>query len=157
MGKKAAGANDPDLMTWELQADFQNEPLEDGMNHPAVQTLERWLTPEREEELIQTLEKICRDEQHPALAANTLKCLAGMERRPGTPERRAGFIRTALHSGDMEIREAGVDAAEHWDGEPEILELLRAHQDPTEWIQEYVNGVLADWGKDQSGGTPTGR
>ncbi len=139
-------ANDSSRLTWELQADFLDEPFEDGMDHPAEQTLKQWLTPEREDELIPTLEEICRDEQHPVFAAGTLKCLARLERRPGTPEQRAGMVRSALQAENVELRDAGAEAAEQWDGEPQVLEVLKGHQDPTDWIQEYINGIIDKWG-----------
>lgn len=144
-------------LTWELRADFENEPLEDGMAHPAEETLARRLTREREDEWLPFLERICRDEDHPALAASTLKCLGRLDRRPWTPGGRAMLVRQALAAQDMQIRNAGAQAAEHWDGEPRILEELQQHSDPEEWMQEYVDGILRDWGHAPGPGGEGGR
>lgn len=55
------------------------------------------------------------------------------------------LVRRGLQALDMEIREADAQAAEHWDGEPEIMEVLQQHSDTEEWMQKHIEGILRDW------------
>ena len=128
----------------EITGDFRNTLYEGGMEHPAERTLERWLTPDREADTLPALEEICLDEQRPALAADTLKCLAVLERRPGDTRWRAELVRRALASDDIEIRDAAIQASEHWTWEPEIMIVLMKHKDPDKWLQDYLDAVVSD-------------
>ena len=123
---------------WELRGDFEREPVEDGMEHEAEHTLERAFRDIQETPLTGWLEETCTDHGSPALASSVLRCLAVME-KPGRPEWRAGLVARALASDDLEIREAGIQAAEHW-AEPGTTEALAAHEEPAPLAQELCPG-----------------
>ena len=131
----------------ELENDFIAQPLEAGYKHRAEETLEHHLRERPGEESLNHVREICLNASHPATAADTLTCLAALDRRPATPEWRAELIREALASPSTRMREAAIGAAEHWGYEPATIEALQQHQDPEEWLQEYVQAVIADGGR----------
>ena len=47
----------------------------------------------------------------------------------------------ALASDDLEIREAGIQAAEHW-AEPGTTEALAAHEEPLPWLRRHARGAM---------------
>ena len=43
----------------------------------------------------------------------------------------------------VDIREAAVQAVEHW-GESELVKVLSSHQEDVPWLREYIEGVIDD-------------
>ena len=131
----------------ELEGDFRVQPLEAGYNHRAEETLERYLRTNPGAESLANVRRICLNADRPATAAGTLTCLAALDRKPETPEWRAELVREALASPSAEMRDAAIGATEHWGYETATIEVLRQHQDPDRWLQEYAEAVIADGGQ----------
>ena len=127
---------------FELQADFTAEPVEDGMNHEAENTLARALEQEPEEYLLPWLEEFSTDENNPAFASSVLRCLGRLP-LPGTPAWRTSLIASALTKDDVEIRDAAIEAVEQWEELP-LIHVLKAHQEETKWLRDYIQGVISD-------------
>ena len=126
----------------ELESDFSVEPFEDGMDHEAERTLSKALRDIEAEHLLPWLRDFCTDRGNPNLAASVLRCL-GRLLEPGTEAWRTRLIRDALAKGNVEIRDAAVQAVEQW-GETNLASVLRLHQEELPWLQDYIQGVLQD-------------
>ena len=125
-----------------LHASFDAEPLEDGMDHPAEQVITVALASDDPDKVLRWVWSACLESESPAFAAATFLCAA---RQPGigTAAWRAGLVRGGLASGDIELRDAAIQAAESW-GEPGLREILAAHSEPVSWLDEYRRGVMDD-------------
>ena len=128
-----------------LQADFEHEPVEDGMEHEAEHTLKQALADNPDPGLPEWLHEFCTDASKPAFASSVLRCLSQLE-HPNTPEWRAGLVRDALSIDDIEIRDAAIQAVEHWE-ESTLVDVLKAHQEPEKWLRDYLEGVISDLNK----------
>ena len=125
-----------------LNAAFETEPVEDGMDHPAEEIIkEAWLSP-GEARVVEWLLGFCLEAEHPNFAASVLRCL-GRQVRPGTDSWRTVLVRSALKMDDAEIRDAAVQAAESWGGQDMRSELI-SHHEPLPWLRRYVRDVIED-------------
>ena len=141
-------APDPkESLKYELQAKFEHQPLQDGMNHLADGTLREATLQLDEADLHPWLREFCTDAAHPAFASDTLKCMARLTPVVGTPTWRANLVEDVLQNLDLQMRDAAVQASEHWQ-DRQIIDVLRKHRDPDAWIQRYIEGVLRDLTKD---------
>ena len=139
------GRNTPstkDFLAWELRGDFESEPLEDGMNHRAEQTIERAAHNIPEQDLLPMLEELATDPAQPSVSSGILRCM-GTLADLGNPVWKQRVIARALQQDDVEIRDAAVQAAEGW-GNPELADTLRAHKEPEPWIRQYIEEVISD-------------
>ena len=127
-----------------LKAAFEDEPLEDGMEHSAETIIEEALLSTEDLGIFGWLRDFCLDVVHPNFAASVLRCL-GRQSCPGTKSWRTDVVCAALVMDDIEIRDAAVQAAEFWGGEP-IRNVLQAHSEPVHWLREYVQNVIEDLG-----------
>lgn len=126
-----------------LVARLIDEPIEDGVSHPAEQLIAQALRDNA---------RVCHDwisealvEQyrtHPSLGASILRCVGRLrfEQVRGWGLR---VVDDALGEQDVEVREAAVRALEAWGG-TECLELLERHVDSVPWVNEYVRQVIMD-------------
>ena len=123
-------------------AAFEAEPLEDGMDHPAEQVITAVLDSEDPEVVLRWIRSICLDSTRPAFAAGVLLCVA---RLPGVGNAgwRERLVRGGLATDDVEVRDAAMQAAEHW-GDPGLRRTLSAHSEPIGWLDEYRRGVMED-------------
>ena len=128
----------------ELQADFIADPVEDGMDHEAENTLARALAGDHREATLEWLREFCTDAEHPAFASSVLRCLGNLD-YPGSEEWRAAVVRDALATGNTQVKDAAVQAVEKW-GESGLVHVLRTHQEDVPWLQEYIQGVIDDLG-----------
>jgi hypothetical protein len=76
-----------------------------------------------------------------SLAAGLLRLLG--RQRIFTVARRLRVIQLALSSPAIELRDAGVQAAESW-RDPEAVGILRAHAEPCGWLADYIERVIRD-------------
>ena len=133
------------LLFNELQADFIAAPVEDGMEHEAERTLVRVLSDGPEEEILYWIREFCTDVARPSFASSVLRCLASLN-PPGTGEWRVDLVQDALQSNNVDIKEAAIQAVEHW-GDAELVEVLASHQEDVVWLREYIAGVVKDLGE----------
>ena len=130
-------------LTTALWAAFEDTPLEDGMDHPAEYIIGNALRPRaRRTSALQWLKSLSLNDQHPSFAASILRCL-GRQVRPGTSTWRTDLVRDALTSGNVEIRDAAAQAAELW-GDRKLVEVLLSHQEPVQWLSDYIRQVADD-------------
>ena len=132
-----------DALKYELQADFEHQPLHGGMNHPASATLREAALQLDEADLLPWLREFCTDAAHPAFASGTLRCVAMLTPAVGTPTWRANLVEDMLQNLDIQMRDAAVEASEHWQ-DRRIIDVLRKHRDPDAHIQQYIDGVIKD-------------
>ena len=127
-----------------LMAAFESEPLEDGMDHPAEHVIAAALDSKDADALLRRIRSICLDSTTPTFAAGVFLCVA---RQPevGTAAWREELVRGGLAVDDVEVRDAAMQAVEHW-GDPGLRRTLVAHSEPIEWLDEYRRGVIADLG-----------
>lgn len=125
-----------------LMASFEEDPLEDGMDHPAEDIIVEALGLENEQTVLGWLADSSADDDQPAFAAALLRCLGRLE-GVGTDSWRADLIRDGLSTDDIEIRDAAVQAAESW-GNPVLADVLRSHSEPEQWLQQYIFHVIGD-------------
>ena len=126
-------------------AAFEAEPLEDGMDHPAEQVITAALAAEKPDVVLRRIWSICLDSTRPAFAAGVLLCVAHL---PGVGNAgwRARLVRGGLAADDVEVRDAAMQAAEHW-GDPGLRRTLSTHSEPVGWLDEYRRGVMEDLGR----------
>ncbi len=124
-----------------IRAALEAEPVEDGYTHPAeadlaemtrngVQAARDWLSG-----------AITEGGWPRSLAAGLLRLLG--RQRIFTGAWRLRVIQLALSSPAIELRDAGVQAAESW-GDPEAVGVLRAHAEPCGWLADYIERVIKD-------------
>ena len=130
------------LLFHELHADFVAEPVETGMAHEAERTLSRALSNDSNKHPLDWLLEFCTDVDRPSFASSILRCLANLD-SPGTPNWRVNLVRDALHTGNVDIKEAAVRAVEHW-GDSELVKVLSSHQEDVPWLRDYIEGVIDD-------------
>ena len=120
---------------------FEAAAFEDGMDHPADEIIEKALQSENQS-VLGWLRSLCLDIEEPVFAASVLRCL-GRQELPGTDSWRTELVRDGLAANNAEVRDAAVQAAESWGGQ-EILNVLESHQEPEQWIRDYIRDVVND-------------
>ena len=125
-----------------LRASFEADPLEDGICHPAEEIIGQALQSGECPDVLAWLRALCLDTAQPSFAASVLRCL-GRQSDPGSDKWRAGLVRAALATDDVEIRDAAVQAGELWGG-PNLIDVLNAHSEPVTWLQDYIHDVIDD-------------
>ena len=128
-----------------LRAAFEEEPFENGMHHPAVETVTDALMGTEKPKVLTGLEEFSLDSSRASLAASVLRCL-GRQKHPGTESWRAGLVRDGLVARDVFIRDAAVQAAELW-GNRGIRTIRLAHSESEPWLRDYVRDVVASLGE----------
>ena len=61
------------------------------------------------------------------------------------PKVRRSLLSRALRSKEVQVRDAGIQAAELWEDRA-LGELLEAHDEPVGWLAEYAAAVATDLG-----------
>ena len=123
-------------------AAFEAEPLEDGVSHPAEDTITEALSELGTPRALECFRDISLDMDNPAFAASVLRCL-GRQADLGTEEWRIGLVRAALGADDVEVRDAAAQAAESW-GDFGMIAVLEAHDEPVAWLKDYIDAVVDD-------------
>ena len=125
-----------------LRNAFDMAPIEDGTSHPAEQIIAAAL--DASGTALEWLHALVRDADSPTLAASTLRCL-GRLRDVGTVAWRENLVRGALSSSDIQVRDAGLQAAETWGGAA-MREALEAHLsfESAPWLREAMSDVIED-------------
>lgn len=124
-----------------LYTAFDSEPLEDGMDHPAEDVIADALKINNKRQLL-WFREFSLDSKRPAFAASVLRCL-GRISELGTETWRVDLVRAALDTDNVQIRDAAVQAAEHW-GDHGLIEVLQRHNDTEQWITDYIDMVIDD-------------
>ena len=128
-----------------LHLAFEAEPVEDGMDHPAEDIICGALAAAASSPVLEWLRGLCLDATRPHFSASVLRCLS-RQPRPGTSEWRIDLVGAALKANDPEIRDAAVQAAEHW-RDAGIREVLRSHNESLRWLRSAIEDVIEDLGE----------
>ena len=131
-----------DRLLAKLMASFEEDPFEDGMDHPSEDIIAESLGTKKEQTVLGWLADFCKDKDHPAFSASLLRCL-GRHEHAGTDSWRKELVRDGLSTEDVEIRDAAVQAAESW-GDSGLVEILEAHSEREPWLQQYIIDVIGD-------------
>lgn len=145
VGKATAHPIPQAVLITKLDAAFEAESVEDGMDHSAEDIIEEAMLSTEEPRIFEWLQDFCLDASRPNFAASVLRCLA-RQPKPGTTSWRTELVRSALDMEDAEIRDAAVQAAEYWGGQ-DIRNVLEAHNEPLRWLQKYIMDVIEDLGE----------
>jgi hypothetical protein len=122
---------------------LDEDPIEDGMQHPADELIERALHTSGSR-CIEELARAFREfyTSRPVMSALILRCMARIDFADTGPQGLA-LAKRALSHDDVEMREAAIRAFENWGGF-EALAILRQHYDHETWLREYVSRVIED-------------
>ena len=125
-----------------LQAAFDADPFEDGINHPVEEIIARELRKSENGQALEWFKDISLDSTRPAFAASVLRCL-GRLARPGTASWRTDIVRRALTTDNVEIRDAAAQTAELWN-DSDMGAVLKAHSEPVPWLRDYIRDIIDD-------------
>ena len=134
-----------------LRAAFDDNPLEDGMDHSAERIIGKTLQSIEGQPVLDWLSAFSLDAAYPSFGASVLRCLGRLpvektdQTHVGTGSWRAGLVRDALAMDDVEIRDAAVQAAELW-GDQDLIDVLTSHNEPEPWLRDYIRDVIDDLG-----------
>ena len=125
-----------------LLTSLEDEPVEDGASHPAedllLASIGDW--PYTAPSRILTIFRELAD--RPSQAAGLLKCVGRLEfGRVATIGE--CLVLEAIQNSSAEVREAAISAVEHW-SRRELVEALRQHEEPLDWLRGYLRKVIAD-------------
>ena len=113
------------LFETRLRSAFENDPLEDGIRHPAERLVREEFHGGNASVSMSIAKSLALNFEDPGMATSMLQCL-GRIRGLGNEQWRASIIRNALAALDVAIRDAAVEAAEAW-GDEHIAEMLSDH------------------------------
>jgi hypothetical protein len=125
-----------------LERDYRtalaSEPVRDGYTHPAAVILETYFARSANAPLaVEALLKNTALQSN--FVADTIRLLAQF--RPATPDWRARIVAAGLASPSAVVRDAAIQAVEHWD-EPLLIALLHGHKEPEPWLAAYQVKLL---------------
>jgi hypothetical protein len=128
-----------------LYTSFENEPIEDGVSHPAEQiiqeNLEKYptLAPVWLEDIFNRNLKI-----NSTISEGILRCI-GRLNFERTADWKINLVKIGLESALVGIRESALRALERWGGE-KATELIRLHilHETNKWLKNYANAILSD-------------
>ena len=124
-----------------IRAALEAEPVEDGYIHPAEVFLEEVVQDRGQAAGDWLIDVISSRRWNRPLAAGLLRLLS--RQKPLTEAWRRHVIQAALSSSDVELRDAGVQAAESWE-DPGAVEILQKHREPCTWLADYIERVIRD-------------
>lgn len=113
----------------DLLALIASAPVEAGMLHPAERGLEQFLASHGARPLFETLTP----DLVRLLGRNSVVDL----------ESRRFVVRHALESASVEMRDAGVHAAEAW-ADVRLVPILLSHREPVACLAEYIRRVFGE-------------
>ncbi|MCY4226867.1 MAG: hypothetical protein OXF20_04070 [Gammaproteobacteria bacterium] len=125
----------------DLRLAFENDPVQDGVVHPAEKIIDEALCSMSQQGAYQWLSELSLDVDHPDMAASALRCLGRRDSEPTAWCVR--LVKSALKIDDIEIRDAAVQAAESW-GKVEFCSVLEKHSEDVHWLNDYIQDVVCD-------------
>lgn len=130
-----------------LIAELKDNPIEDGIEHPAEYVIKEALRTNRGLCLAYVSRIIGEHAQsRPSTAASIIRCIGRLRPDEVAPWG-THIVEDALRHKDVEVREAGVRALEHWGGHVAFRMLcdhIRNSCDEEPWLRDYVRQVIAD-------------
>jgi hypothetical protein len=123
----------------EVRYAVEQEPLEDGYEHPAEKLIGEALDADPEE-AIQWLRFLVFEQRNVHFVASVIKCVGRLAEEQH-PDWAYEFARNALLHQDVEVRDAAAQALELW-GTSQSLEILTRHHEEVHWLRDYINRVV---------------
>lgn len=114
---------------------LRNEPVEDGVLHPAEALVAGFLSRYGESAAYPALLGPAADGRVQSGVVGLLGRLPGLSR-----EFHIRLVRDCLKADDVQVRDAAVQAAELWE-DPAVLPLLLEHKEKAGWLADYVRRV----------------
>lgn len=119
---------------------FEEELVEDCVEHPAQEVIHEALDSDNHSSVLNWLLEFACQQADPNFAASVLRCI-GREEGIGYCGWRSQIVASALSSEFLEVRDAGVRAAESWE-DPYLLSVLVAHNESVGWLRDYLDSVI---------------
>ncbi len=138
-------ASDPNYSSFvsKTTAALAEEPLEDGCNHLVFKIFENAIALFEEGTILWIVDMLERDDTA-AESAALLICTATTETELST-EQKSQLLKAGLASKHATVRDAALQAAEHWD-DSALASILASHCEEVGWLSDYKDEVLADLG-----------
>lgn len=124
-----------------IRTALEVNPVEDGCTHPAEAYLEELFHHWGQTAGNWLIGRITDKQWSRSLAADLLRVLSRL--KPLTEDWRLRVIELALSSPDIQMRDAGVQAAESWE-DSGAVELLQKHRESCAWLADYIKSVIRD-------------
>ncbi len=137
---RKARNDDVERLRRRLWVRLEEEPLEDGITHPAENLVREALLGSPNGRL--GLYDLVVDDDRPEFSSAVLR-LAGRVGRSAENEWRRDLVKSALTASSHALREAAVEAVEQWE-DPKLVSLLREHEEPVPWLKDYIDDVIDD-------------
>ena len=120
---------------------LRDESVEDGMTHHAESIIEEAIKTENGTKWLDRLFNQYYD-SNPAIASDILT-LAGRINEEKIASLGYIMARKGLQHKDLQVRDGAICALEQWGGS-EAVGILQDHNEPVEWLREYVVQVIED-------------
>ncbi len=118
------------------------EPIEDGMTHPADRYLRQRLNENSNN--LNELTSWYWDNKNAPYVSDVLRLIGRLEKNIIEKEG-IKIMNDALKSSEVGIRESAVSALENWGGQDAINILLDyVNSEKTKWLKNYANEVIKD-------------
>lgn len=126
----------PPRLFGQLVAVIEAEAVEDGVSHIGEELISEIVASGEASSLMDATIAT-----RTSLTASIVQLLGRLS--PIAQSFRVPLIKHALQSKDIQLRDAAVQAIELWEDQS-MIPLLRSHQEPIAWLNEYVIEVLKD-------------
>ncbi len=124
-----------------IRTALEADPVEDGYTHPAEAYLEELFHHWGQAAGDWLIRRIADERWNRSQTADLLRVLSRL--KPLTEDWRLRVLALALSSPDIQMRDAGVQAAESWE-DSGAVELLQKHREPCAWLADYIKSVVRD-------------
>lgn len=122
-----------------LLAAIKSEAVEDGRQHPAESALAAFVRQHGGDIFLE--EMFDRPPADSALTVTLLRLFGRMQLSDTGFRQR--LLKSGLASGDIQVRDAAVTAAEEW-SDPGAIALLESHVEESPWLADYITRVVRD-------------
>lgn len=123
-----------------IRRHLEEEPLEDGVTHPAEGLVLDMISTSAEGRAALAL--LVGEADHPDVSSAVLRLVGRVGRSADGPWRR-GLVALGLAAPSPALREAAVEAVEQWE-DPGLLPLLSEHAESVSWLKTYIDAVIED-------------
>ena len=148
LGRATAGVAVPAIRAG-LSVDFEQrlwnaveaDEVENGVRHPGEDILQEAIGTLGDQAHIWMTEVVlAASSTHQATPLLVLASRAGC---PAPTSLRRRLLEWALDQQNLELRDAAVQACEHWE-DSGLIDLLQKHEEPEGWLEYYIERVIRD-------------
>ena len=120
-----------------LASAIEAEPVEDGISHAGEILIADVLSVHGADELATAILQAASS----SLQASMVRLIGRVSVEDALVRRR--IVDACLRSSDLQMRDAAVQAVESWE-DTACVDLLRRHEEPVDWLADYIRDVIAD-------------